>query len=84
MHRLTKVLISTLYGDEAAAAGDKSDIYMSMLESATRGDDVAAICSNSACETAYDYGYEPDSTTGYCENCGKNKVVSILILEGLI
>jgi hypothetical protein len=84
MHKLTATLIKTLYGDEALAAGDQSDIYLSMLESAVHGDDVAAICTNSACETAYDYGFEPDSTAGHCENCGKNKVVSILVLEGLI
>jgi hypothetical protein len=84
MHKLTKTLIEKLYGPEVASLGDQSEIYMHMLESATMGDDVAAICKNPACNQAYDYGYEPDSTTGHCDECGKQTVVSILILEGLI
>jgi hypothetical protein len=27
---------------------------------------------------------EPDQRAGYCEQCGKNKVVSALILAGVI
>jgi len=30
------------------------------------------------------YEYEPDQGKGWCDNCEKNTVVSLLLLEGLI
>jgi hypothetical protein len=39
-----------------------------------------AICMECGCTAQM----EPDQQAGYCEQCGKNKVVSALILAGVI
>jgi hypothetical protein len=39
-----------------------------------------AICMGCGCTAQM----EPDQCAGYCEQCGKNKVVSALILAGVI
>jgi hypothetical protein len=41
-----------------------------------------AICMTQGCDHATEM--EPDQTEGYCEACGGNTVVSVLILAGLI
>ena len=41
-----------------------------------------AICMTEGCD--YTTEMEPDQTEGYCEVCGGNTVVSVLILAGLI
>lgn len=83
MHKLTKQIIQDLYGEEAAAVpANKSDIYLALIKGAVMGDDVACICK--ACKTVYDGGFEPDSREGYCDECEEQKVVSILVLEGMI
>jgi hypothetical protein len=43
---------------------------------------VPGICSNPLCD--YTCNVEPDSTSGYCEVCGTNTVVSCLVLAGVI
>jgi hypothetical protein len=41
-----------------------------------------AICTEADCDHTTEM--EPDQDAGYCENCGKNTVVSALVLAGLI
>ena len=41
-----------------------------------------AICTEPACD--YTSEMEPDQDAGYCESCGKNTVVSALVLAELI
>ena len=41
-----------------------------------------AICMTEGCD--YTAGMEPDQKEGYCEACGGNTVVSVLVLAGLI
>ena len=41
-----------------------------------------AICMNEGCDFTCEM--EPDQDAGYCESCGKNTVVSALVLAGLI
>jgi hypothetical protein len=41
-----------------------------------------AICIEPDCD--YTSNMEPDQDAGYCESCGKNTVVSALVLAGLI
>ena len=41
-----------------------------------------AICAEPDCDHTSEM--EPDQDAGYCENCGKNTVVSALVLAGLI
>lgn len=53
---------------------------MELLEEAVFDSVVPAICKN--CEMVNEM--EPDQERGYCDNCGKNEVVSCLILAGLI
>jgi hypothetical protein len=53
------------------------------LAQAVVGDSVSpAICTEAACN--YTTEMEPDQDAGYCENCGKNTVVSALVLASLI
>ena len=51
-----------------------------MLEAATFDSVSPAICTN--CD--YTCEMEPDQDRGWCESCGKNTVVSALVLAGLI
>ena len=41
-----------------------------------------AICMNEGCD--YVAPMETDQEEGYCENCGSNTMVSMLVLVGLI
>ena len=41
-----------------------------------------AICTEPDCDHTSEM--EPDQDAGYCESCGKNTVVSALVLAGLI
>ena len=41
-----------------------------------------AICMTEGCD--YTTKMEPDQEDGYCEACGGNTVVSVLVLAGLI
>ena len=41
-----------------------------------------AICMTEGCD--YTTEMEPDQDKGYCEACGGNTVVSVLVLAGLI
>jgi len=43
---------------------------------------VPGICTEPDC--GYTTFYEPDQECGWCEDCGKNTVVSGLILAGII
>ena len=51
-----------------------------LLEASICDSVVPAICMDCGCATQM----EPDQRAGYCEACGQNKVVSCLILAGLI
>jgi hypothetical protein len=51
----------------------------SILESVVPG-----ICCNPDEECDYSCEVEPDQDKGWCENCRKNTVKSVLILVGLI
>ena len=54
------------------------------LYEATLTDVVApGICASPDCDYTTDT-IEPDQDAGYCEACGKNSVVSALVLAGLI
>jgi hypothetical protein len=48
----------------------------------------AAICDSVCPAICMECGYaaqmEPDQRAGYCENCGKNSVMSCLVLADLI
>ena len=53
------------------------------LAAAVSSDSVSpAICTEPDC--GYTCEMEPDQDAGYCESCGKNTVVSALVLAGLI
>ena len=43
---------------------------------------VPAICFSKNCDATFEY--EPDCQRGYCEECGKNSVISAMILLGVI
>ncbi len=51
-----------------------------LLEASICDSVVPAICMDCGCTAQM----EPDQRAGYCEVCGQNKVVSCLILAGLI
>ena len=55
---------------------------MEMLERATFDSVAPGICRNKGCD--YTCEVEPDSASGYCEECGTNSVVSCLRVAGLI
>jgi rRNA maturation endonuclease Nob1 len=52
----------------------------SMLEAAVVDHIAPGIClsCHAVCEDI-----EPDQTEGYCESCGKNRIISALILAGI-
>ena len=53
------------------------------LAEAAFGDSVSpAICTDPDCDHTSEM--EPDQDAGYCESCGKNTVVSALVLAELI
>jgi hypothetical protein len=53
------------------------------LAEAVVGDSVSpAICTDADCD--YTTEMEPNQEADFCENCGKNTVVSALVLAGLI
>jgi len=43
---------------------------------------VPGICMNEGCDATY--MYEPDSTSGWCDECETNSVKSCLVLMGVI
>lgn len=51
-----------------------------MLEDNVTDSVTMAICAN--CEAVHEM--EPDQRAGYCDGCGKNEVVAILVLAGVI
>jgi hypothetical protein len=55
---------------------------LDLLENAVTDSVVTGICTNDGCD--YTCDVEPDSTSGYCENCGTNTVSSCLVLAGVI
>lgn len=55
---------------------------MELAEMATFDSVAAGICVNPGCD--YTTNVEPDSDSGWCENCGTNTVTSILMLMGII
>lgn len=57
------------------------DDPMDMLQDYIIESTVPAICTNPDCN--YSTYYEPDQTSGWCELCGGNSVVSCLILAGI-
>jgi hypothetical protein len=54
--------------------------WLALLQHAIKHD-CPGICK--ACGISYD-NVEPDARSNYCEDCGKQKVVSALVLGGLI
>jgi len=55
---------------------------MEMLEAGTFDSVCMGICTNKGCN--YTTEVEPDSSDGYCEDCGTNTVSSALRLAGMI
>jgi len=53
-----------------------------MLEARGLDATVPSICMNEGC--AYTTDMEPDQKEGYCPSCGKNTVISCLVLAGII
>lgn len=53
-----------------------------MLENATYDSISPGICVNEGCD--YTTETEPDSDSGWCENCSTNTVMSCLRLAGII
>lgn len=56
-----------------------NDMY-DMLEAATFDSVAPGICR----ECGYSIEVEPDSDSGWCEECNKGSVVSCLVLAGII
>lgn len=55
---------------------------MELLERATFDSVSPGICTNEGCD--YSTEVEPDSDSGWCENCETNTVKSALMLAGII
>ena len=53
-----------------------------LLEVAATDSVCPAICMTEGCDHTTEM--EPDQTEGYCEACGGNTVVSVLVLAGFI
>ena len=53
-----------------------------LLQAAATDSVCPAICTTGGCD--YTAEMEPDQDEGYCEACGGNTVVSVLVLAGLI
>ncbi len=66
--------------DLAQMEGFDSDYEM--LEAAVVDSVVPGICRNEGCD--YTVGVEPDSDSGWCEECETNTVESCLMLAGVI
>lgn len=58
------------------------DDPLNMLEDATFDGVAPGICMNPGCD--YSTEVEPDSDSGWCEECGTNSVKSCLMLAGVI
>lgn len=56
--------------------------YMLMLEEAITDSVVPGICKNPDCD--YSTETEPDSSSGWCEECNDTSVVSCLVLAGVM
>lgn len=55
---------------------------LEFLEHCSSDSVVPGICINRNCD--YTTGVEPDSSSGYCEECGTQTVRSALVLAGII
>jgi hypothetical protein len=78
MDELTKVWRQELIHKVADYLGMEE---AAILEAAATGDECPGICLK--CEAVVD-DIEPDQDRGWCEDCGKNRIVSVLRLAGLI
>lgn len=58
------------------------DDIMDMLQAATFDSVSPGICMNDGCD--YTCDIEPDSDSGWCEECNTNTIHSALILAGII
>jgi len=58
------------------------DDELDMLEEASIDNVVPGICMNEDCD--YTMNVEPDSDSGWCEECESNTVTSCLMLAGII
>ena len=58
------------------------DTFEELAQAAFSDSVSPAICTDADCD--YTTEMEPDQDAGYCESCGKNTVVSALVLAGLI
>ena len=67
---------------EQLAADYGFEDTFSMLEAATFDSVAPGICTNPGCD--YSTDVEPDSDSGWCEECETNTVKSCLILGGII
>jgi hypothetical protein len=83
--RRTKMFLSSQVRQEKLAKLLAAEGYDKLedLAEAIFSDSVSpAICTDADCD--YTSEMEPDQDAGYCESCGKNTVVSALVLAGLI
>jgi hypothetical protein len=67
--------------EQLASDWGYGDTY-AMLEAATFDSVAPGICKNEGCN--YSTEVEPDSYSGWCEECDENTVESCLILAGMI
>lgn len=67
---------------DALAEMEGFDDVMDMLERAMFDGVAPGICKNKSCR--YTCEVEPDSNSGWCEDCRQNTVVSCLVLAGVI
>jgi len=67
---------------EELAVIEGFDDSMEMLESAMADSVCPGICINEGCD--YTCEVEPDSDSGWCEECEANTVSSCLMLAGVI
>jgi len=65
---------------EQAASDYGYEDVLEMFEASMFDSTCPAICT----ECGYTTDYEPDQDRGWCEDCGKNTVVSVLVLGGII
>ena len=79
------MLLSSLVRQEKLAkllAAEGFDTFEELAEAVFSDSVSPAICTEADCD--YTTEMEPDQDAGYCENCGKNTVMSALVLAGLI
>ncbi len=64
------------------AKAEGRETVTEMIERACTDSVVPGICIDESCGS--NQGCEPDAEANYCDACGKQTVVSCLVLEGLI